>query len=157
MTPEMKSYNSTRSALSQRSLPAFLFIVALLSFASCRKVPVNGQLDGQWQIMTIETVADGTVTTPSPRAYIDINLHIMQLCTADESVNGGATITGNMAYDKAGATITVDFPYNTAGGNLTSLQLWGIHTNPVTFSIITLDNKELVLKTPDTIIRCRRY
>lgn len=137
---------------------ALLFgIVTLISLPSCRKAPINGKLDAQWQIMKIEHIEDGVEQIPALRTYVDINLHVVNLRNVTQSENAGAVIAGNLNYDKDAATVTMDFPYNTEGGKLLALQSWGIYSNPVVFHIVKLDGKQLILKSSESIITCRRY
>ena len=138
-------------------LGAALVVLMLTAFGSCRKAPINGKIDGQWQIMSVEWLEDGRDLTPLLRSYIDINLHVMQLRNVAQAEYAGSLYSGNMVYDKTASTITVDFPYNLEGTALLALQPWGIYTNPVTFEIIKLDGKQLILKTPQTLVTCRRY
>lgn len=136
---------------------ALLFgIISLISLPSCRKTPINGKLDAQWQIMKIEYLEDAEEWTPEQRRYIDINLHVVNLRSVSENESSGAVIAGNLNYDKGTSTVTMDFPYNT-GNSVFALQSWGIYSNPVFFHIIKLDGKELILKSSETIVTCRRY
>lgn len=138
----------------------FLFlttIVISMLAAGCRKAPINGKLDAQWQIMNIEHISDGHNEKPRLRTYIDINLHVVNLRNVTTDEKGGAVIAGNMIYDKDNSKLTLDFPYNTEGEKLTQLQSWGIYTNPITFDIIKLDGKQLILKSEATVITCRRF
>lgn len=137
---------------------ALLFgIVSLISLPSCRKAPINGKLDAQWQIMKIEHIEEGIEWTPERRTYIDINLHVVNLRNVTQNENPGAVIAGNLNYDKDAATVTMDFPYNTEDEKLQMLQSWGIYSNPVIFHIVKLDGKQLILKSSESIITCRRY
>ena len=138
-------------------LGAVIAVLLMTAFGSCRKAPINGKLDGQWQIKSVEWLEDGSDISPLLRSYIDINLHVMQLRNVSMSESAGSVYSGNMVYDKSASTITVHFPYNLEGTPLLALQAWGIYTNPVTFEIIKLDGKQLILKTPQTLVTCRRY
>lgn len=140
-----------------RILLGFTLILCVSLFGACRKTPINGDLDGHWQIMSVEWVSDGSDVSPLLRSYICINLHIMQLRNVSLSEDPGSVFSGNMYYDKAESKITVDFPYNTSPNQVDQLHPWGIYTNPVTFDIVKLDGKQLVLRTPETFITCRRY
>lgn len=137
-------------------LPAICAVTILLSLSSCRKASINGKLDAQWQIMKIEHLADGTVETPELRSYINLNLHVVNLRYV-RNESAGMVYSGNMHYDKDKSTLTMDFPYNKDSDKLKALQQWGIYTNPIVFDIMKLDNKQLVLKSPETIVTCRRY
>lgn len=138
-----------------------LTCIAVVVFAtmtgSCRKAPINGKLDGLWQIMKIEYLADGTDVTSQRRSYISINLHVVQLTDVTETEDSGASISGNLNYDESAGILTMNFPYNTSESSLPQLQSWGIYTNPVTFSIVKLDGRQLILKSTDTLITCRRF
>lgn len=133
-------------------LTAFVTIMSLLLFDGCRKAPINGKLDGQWQIMNIELTADGSDASPAIRSYIDINLHVVNLRNIHQSL-----IAGSLNYDKDASWLTLDFPYNAEGDALLRLREWGIYQTPVTFDIVKLDSKQLVLRSPETIITCRRF
>ena len=131
---------------------ALVAILSLLTFGACRKAPINGKLDGQWQIMSIELTADGSAANPKLRSYIDINLHVVNLRNTANNL-----VAGNLSYDKDNSRLTLDFPYNTGGDAFLLLREWGIYQTPVTLDIIKLDSKQLVLRSPETIITCRRF
>ncbi|MDE5806768.1 MAG: lipocalin-like domain-containing protein [Muribaculaceae bacterium] len=127
-----------------------LSLTALIGISSCRKVSHNGKLDGQWQIMTIEETATGSVSEPSQREYICINLHVIQL-------TGPSRLTGNMTYDKKGETLSCDFPYVKADEVDRLLGQYGIYANPVTLDVVKVDGKSLVLRSDRSLITCRRF
>lgn len=130
--------------------------VAIAAFSSCRKMSHNGKLDGQWQIQSVENTETGEVTSPYPKHYYCLNLHVVNLKITDLS----ATISGNMQYDKDASTVTMDFrsfPYSTEEANDRALGEFGVYENPVTFDIIELNDKEMVLKSPQSVVRMRRF
>lgn len=133
-------------------LCAVAMVLSLFTLCACRKAPINGQLDGQWQIMNVELTADGSNITSPTRSYIDINLHVVNLRNIR-----GALIAGNLSYDKDASRLTLDFPYNAEGDAFLLLREWGIYQTPVTLEIIKLDGSQLVLRSPETIITCRRF
>lgn len=138
------------------SIALIICAACLFIFPSCRKTPINGKLDAQWQIMKIEYLEDAEEWAPAQRRYIDINLHVVNLRSVSENESSGAVIAGNLNYDKGTSIVTMDFPYNT-GNSASALQSWGIYSNPVVFHIIKLDGKELIMKSSETIVTCRRY
>lgn len=148
--------NKTTYSLIRRYRQAFPFLavaLAILISASllggCRKASDNGKLDAQWQIMKIENTADGTVSIPAESRYICFNLHVVNLFPGHYA--------GNLRYDKDESRITLDFPYDTDASGLAALAEFGIPSNPVTFDILKLDGKELVLRAPGSVITCRRF
>ena len=59
--------------------------------SACGKMPINGDLDGRWQIMKI-AYASGEEETPK-RAYYSVALHTINLMKVDVTSQ-----TGNMEY-----------------------------------------------------------
>lgn len=135
-------------------------VLALGVLPGCNKMPINGKLDGNWQIMQIELPAeDGTyvATVPELRRYFNISLHVFQMRYVTAGESPGRAESGNLSYDKKEGRFTVDFPYNTDAGGMKWLEPYGVYSNPVTFEILRLDSKNLVVRTPESIITCRRY
>lgn len=91
--------------------------------------------------------------TPHVATYIDLNLHVVNL----RRNSAGGTVAGNMNYDKTASTVSMDFPYNQDSDGFLALRMWGIYTNPVVFEIIKLDGKQLVMRSPASIVTCRRF
>lgn len=134
------------------SLAAIIALISIALFDSCRKAPINGKLDGQWQIMSINSVDDDTQLLPENTfRYVCINLHVIQF-----TGNGGG-ISGNMHYDKSEKIIFCDFPYNTEGAAFKHLENYGIYENPAKLEILTLTSSKLVYKTSGAIVTCRKY
>lgn len=129
-------------------LGILLAAVMSLTVFSCNKAPINGKLDGQWQVMSIEN-ADGTVSTPD-RHYYCFNLHIAQLTSV-----GAGGYSANMVYDDS--VIALDFPYNKSEQQIKALAAWGIDANPVNLKVVTLTSKKLVMQTATTTITCRKF
>lgn len=74
----------------------------MFGVASCNKRPINGPLDGQWQLMTAD-YPDGEQVVPDRGLYYCFFLH-----TA--SLRGAGGFTANMVYVKD-SSITLEFPY----------------------------------------------
>ena len=110
-----------------------LMLWALFS-ASCTYHSINGDLDGQWQLMNIE-LPDGTQNNPK-NAYLCIYMHTVNLTSPNHP-----TATANMVYDKISRTLNLEFPYKK------DLSFWGLPEAPctVTFDIIGLNKQNLVM------------
>ena len=147
----MKSVSSIIKKIVRDSAIAVIAVAAVLTvsipFASCRKVSHNGKLDGQWQVVTIENPSTGESVAPYPKLYYCFNLHVVQL-------TGVGSAAGNLRYDKGEGNITLDFPY---ASNTEGLSNFGINSNPITFHIEHLSGKKLVLRSPESIVTCRRF
>ena len=77
-----------------------LLMLLLVWLCGCdRKWPMNGALDGQWQLLTVETRADGVVTDrKDEQLYFRFQLQLMML--TDLGGNGYGTYVGRMTYDQ---------------------------------------------------------
>ena len=141
-----------------------MLICTLMITASCRNVSDNGELDGYWQIMTIET-AQSLPVPEIPRKYIGIQSRVIQCVGTDNE----PFATGNLAYDKSAQTISCDFPYYDKFLPLYPdypdrdegyrLRAFGIYAKQVKMQIKVLNNSRLVLFDPNsgTTISCRRF
>lgn len=114
-------------------LTAIFSTLLLLILSGCHYHNINGDLDGQWQLMTIDET-DGTQITPD-RVYYCIQMHTINL-------TGGTGTTGNMQYNKEAKTLTLDLPLEA------KLAKWGLPDSPckVTFKIKNLSKEHLVME-----------
>lgn len=143
-----------KNAMKAVTMLAMVLICTTL-LSGCRQWPINGKLDGQWQIMTIENRHTGEITTPEPRQYICFNLHVCNLWEYDGINKPAAELT----YSKGDDSLSLRFSENNVTGikNITILPKWGIYNLNVKFNILELDGKSLVLESDDSVLRCRRF
>ena len=91
------------NALLRLRAITMLAVIAFVMLCGCNKSDLNGDLDGQWQLMSI-TRNDGTSIVPNQKYY----LFAMHMAMLRESGRDG--IPGNMIYDESTGHITIDFP-----------------------------------------------
>lgn len=121
----------------------------LLGFSSC-KLSINGDLDGQWQVMTVEP--EVTEQPIKNRLYFCFYQHICQLTAYNESV----LFTGNMKYDE-GKTLYIDFPKASSPLCAEQLKQYGINSNPVNFVVEHISRNKLILRDGETIVTLRKF
>lgn len=123
-------------------------VITLLFAGGCNRVNHDGPVDGYWMVESIETKSDGSMRYPD-RHMVCVQLEIMQLRAPFMLASGEI-----MAYDKETGVMTVDF----RSGNIEpeALANYGIYENPVTFHV-DADRKKLILTTPTSVIKCKRY
>ena len=112
-----------------------LILWSLILLTGCGKLPINGDLDGQWQILEIR-YADGRIETPE-RAYYCVQLHTITL----RQVNG-PNQTGNMVYE---------------GDQLSLLRVFGLDDTKETFTVTELSSSRLVLTSDYARISFRKF
>lgn len=115
-----------------KAAAALLVAIVAITATGCHYHNINGDLDGQWQLMSI-TAPDGTEKAVAS-TYYAIQMHTVNL-------RPGGT-TGNLTYTKGQKTMAIEFPLGA------KLSRWGLPDSPstVTFTIIELTSDHLMMK-----------
>lgn len=132
-----------------------LFAVFMLTAAAgCRRASHNGSIDGNWRLVQVEILSTGEIieTDPENEYFIAINLELMQL--RGRGITTNPFCTGIMDYDRDAGRLAVDFPNKPP---MKQLAEFGIFENPVVFQVEEASHKALVLRTPQSVITCRRF
>ena len=116
----------------------------LLMASACGKMPINGDLDGRWQIMKIE-YASGVEEAPE-RAYYSVALHTINLMKVDVTSQ-----TGNMEY--TGDSLFVVMPVS----KVEDLLPFGMNGTEQRFGVKELTSKYLVLQSDYARLEFRKF
>ena len=116
----------------------------LLMASACGKMPINGDLEGRWQIMKIE-YASGEEETPE-RAYYSVSLHTINLMQV-----GVTSQTGNMEY--TGDSLFVEMPIS----KIENLLPFGMNGTEQRFGVKELTSKHLVLQSDYARLEFRKF
>jgi len=116
----------------------------LLMASACGKMPINGDLDGRWQIMKIE-YASGEEEMPE-RAYYSVALHTINLMKVDVTSQ-----TGNMEY--TGDSLFVVMPVS----KVEDLLPFGMNGTEQRFGVKELTSKYLVLQSDYARLEFRKF
>ena len=116
----------------------------LLIASACGKMPINGDLDGRWQIMKIE-YASGEEEMPE-RAYYSVALHTINLMKVDVTSQ-----TGNMEY--TGDSLFVVMPVS----KVEDLLPFGMNGTEQRFGVKELTSKYLVLQSDYARLEFRKF
>ena len=119
-------------------------VLLTLIVSSCGKMPINGDLDGRWQIMKIE-YASGEEEMPE-RAYYSVALHTINLMKVDVTSQ-----TGNMEY--TGDSLFVVMPIS----KVEDLLPFGMNGTEQRFSVKELTSKHLVLQSDYAGLEFRKF
>ena len=129
----------------------FMLLMLLITWSCDKKWPINGNLDGYWQLMTVETKADG-IKTDCDRLYMGIQLHMIEL--KDLGGNGYKSFFGEFSYDEdqnivviknlKGKSSTSD---NGQLANIKDLNPYGINAQETIFKVVKADGKTLILES----------
>lgn len=136
--------------LKKDILLIFFSIIIMIVSTGCPKRPINGDLDGQWQVMEVTPEAPETVI--DQRLYYCFSLHTTQLAY----YGPGPWTSGNiLKYDDR--ELVLEFPYAKSDTSIAQLKQYGIYHNPVTFTIEYLDKKKLILRDGDVVVTLRKF
>lgn len=151
-------------------MPAVAFIFSsiilftIFNVLACDKTPVNGPLDGQWQLMSIATNKD-TRETKAEQTYLCFQLQLTQWFQAGrQSYYAHFTL-------RADSIRFFDFVHTsrqTAVGdndewitpremNEGIMDAWGIHSVDITYHVKQLNGNSLVLEREDTVLTFRKF
>lgn len=139
----------------------FMLLMVLITWGCDKKWPINGNLDGYWQLMTVETKADG-VKTDCNRLYMGIQLHMIEL--KDLGGNGYKSFFGEFSYDEdqnivviknlKGKSSTSD---NGQLANIKDLNPYGINAQETIFKVVKADGKTLILESDYARLTMRSF
>ncbi len=125
----------------KRSIIAVLLVLIV---SACGKTPINGDLDGRWQILKIE-YASGEEETPE-RAYYSVALHTINLMQV-----GVTSQTGNMEY--TGDSLFVEMPIS----KIEDLLPFGMNGTEQRFGVKELTSKHLILQSDFARLEFRKF
>ncbi len=128
---------------SRISIILVLLILSILG-QSCRVTSNHGDLDAQWQVMSIE-LNDGTVTNPN-QLYYAFFRSVVNL-----RGNGLATQAGNVALE--GDKLMLSMPYSTTE----DLLPWGMNATETTFQVKQLTKRKMTLVSDYAVIEFRKF
>ena len=131
-----------------------LFILFMLGISSCDKAPINGKLDGRWQLMTIE-YTNGKIEECN-RIYYSIQLHLVEISA--KGGNGGTHI-GRFSYKGDEVTMS-EFRHRGDEEKLTTLnELKPFGLNPAInhLKVEKATGKKLILKSDYARLTFRKF
>lgn len=142
-----------------RYILAVSIMLMMICASSCRKSEINGDLDGQWQYVSVD-YPDGISTEPKG-FYLCISLHLAQL-TDSHGISNRMIHTANMTY--SGDRMLLEFPR----ASYNDIEPWGFVAPDgsdmdavgvtVGFRISHLSSERLVLISDEGVtITMRKY
>lgn len=135
--------------LRLKSINILTFILLLnLFLTGCQKESTNGELDGQWQIISVSPAVTDPVI--SGNLYMNFYRSVCQLSFYDD-----AFAPGTLEYN--GSSLTLHFPYNDLNEVGDAFKEYGIYSNPVTFDVSFPSKHKMILKNQEATVYLRKY
>lgn len=130
---------------------AALLCMAAGVAASCGKMPMNGLLDGRWQLMAVERHADGVIEYPA-YTYYDIYLHLMELKRG--SAEGAVPLMGKPArFQQTADSLHVRM----IGAKAKEMPPFGMNDTIQHFAIEELDDEAMKLNSDYARLTFRKF
>lgn len=137
-----------------KTVKFILISICLLVVAGgCDKKPINGKMDGRWQLMTIE-YNDGKIEE-CQRIYYSIQLYQVEISNKG---GYGKTFMGHFSYtDKV---VMGEFRYRgneEVEANEQDLKVFGLNERITHFRIEKLSRKKMILKSDYARLNFRKF
>lgn len=118
-----------------KKLALFIAMAITMAISACHYHNINGDLDGNWHLISYETT-DGSVVKPD-NFYLGIAMHTINFRSP---LLGRCA--GNMSYDAKAKTLVIEIPYKY---NLSNA---GFPESPCTlsFHILHLTKQQLIME-----------
>lgn len=138
-----------------------LILIVLSAVASCTKAPINGTLEGLWQLTRIETSAD-TIET---RQYWAFQLHLLQLGNKHFygrfEHRGGTLRVYDMVIGEvinpSGVDKDGEVECLVGDSTLPMLHPFGIFSLDTHFEVECLDDDRMRLRSDSACLHFRKY
>lgn len=139
------SVHSSNRHVMKKTIYLFIIVTALVS--CCDNVYTNGDLDGMWQLQTVEDMDKKSVQYPKD-IYYSFQRNLTFISRMNET-DIPLRYLGNMYYNNDKSTVNINglrnFPNETLIATKEILEQFMIFDTDVTFTIKTLDNKQLIM------------
>lgn len=145
----------------------FLLIVSLpLLFACDMETSDNGDFDGYWHLMSVDTLASSKQCDMSQQfVFWAVQSNLIQLRGADRVKEGGVGREYYERFELKNSVLSLYDPHEKDRENsdpvitderLDCLRPYGINGLSEQFEVVTLNSRELVLKSSMLVLRFRK-
>ncbi len=144
----------------------FLFSLIVLLFPACDKLPANGDLDGMWQLMTIEKNGEEAEEVKSKKVYYSFQLGLVQLNSyelidrngfyAHFSHSDGTLLIYGISFPSKNESAS-DNNIELTEADLPRLAPLGIYSLNPRFKVLKLNSKEMILQSEHAKLTFRKF
>ena len=147
-----------------------ILLLILVTWSSCDKMPSNGDLDGQWQLMKIvnksvsDFDSDIVIDKKTDRIYWRFQLDLLSIYTPNKKLNGHThNSVARFSHTAQELQITKTYIHFEnrdsllTDPNTTILSPMGIDGNAETFVVDRLDDSQMVLSTRSKQLYFRKF
>lgn len=126
-------------------------LVLLTGLISCGKKPINGNLDGRWQLQTIDYHESGDMERPD-FTYYDVSLHVLKLWkTSGADGSFGPSYLGR--FNHTGDSLYIRMIRMTKK----TVEPFGMNDTIQYFGVEKLTKKEMILNSDYARLAFRKF
>ena len=131
-----------------------LFIISIvLLLAACDKVPMNGNLDGMWQLMAIQdNVTSNISDVKASRLYYSFQLHLVQLNNGEAYAHFSHRNDSIVMYNWCDGS-----PTNNKIIDATVLNKFGLYELRDSFKVEVLTHDQMQLRSRRATLNFRKF
>lgn len=131
-----------------------LFIISIvLLLTACDKMPMNGNLDGMWQLMAIQNNATSNVSdVKDSRLYYSFQLHLVQLNSGDAYAHFSHLNDSIVMYDWCKGNLN-----NDKITDPTILNKYGLYELRDSFRVEVLTHDKMQLRSRKATLSFRKF
>lgn len=137
-----------------------LAMLAMIGY-SCKKEPINSDIEGHWQLLEFTTKADNKVHS-CERIYYSIQLWVVEVAEK-QGPQGLTPFRGRYEYDEANHTIemtdmsTYATPENSRPAEVWELEPYGLNNVNTTFKVIESGHKYMTLESDYAVLKFKKF
>lgn len=124
--------------------------LVFLFFVGCGKMPINGKLDGRWQLMQVDYHSNGTQVRPA-YTYYDFSLHLMQFRKTNGTDGTFGYINGRFQQTRDSLCLQM------IRQNKSIARKFGLNDTIQCFSVETLTKKKMILNSDSARLEFRKF
>lgn len=135
-------------------------ILAIVNF-SCKKEPINSDIEGHWQLLEFTTKADNKVHS-CERIYYSIQLWVVEVAEK-QGLQSLTPFRGRYKYDEANHTIemtdmsTYATLENSRPAEVGELEPYGLNSVNTTFNVVESSHKYMILESDYAVLKLKRF
>ena len=135
-----------------------LFIISIVFLlAACDKMPMNGNLDGMWQLMAIQdNVTDGVSNVKNSRLYYSFQLHLVELNNNEAFAYFSHRNDSIVMYDWCYGN-SDDNSVNVKMTDATALNKFGLYELRDSFRVEVLTSEKMQLRSRKATLSFRKF
>lgn len=139
----------------------FVLIIGCLTFAGCKKAPINSDIEGHWQLVEYTTHTDGKIHK-CERIYYSIQLWVVEVAEKEGNL-GLQPFRGRYHYDKTTNKVhfmdmsTYATPENSRPATVEELLPYGLNNVNTELDVLEKGRKRLVLRSDYATLYLKRF